>query len=291
MINLDFIKPGPEHISGFLDLNIGADTLGFTPPMQMQIINNVDKSIKWTSSPLYPNMWSRYFEPANCSTIVKDSKGDIVKHWNWDTLSHGDSNHVNFFIWAVKNIGSKGIAIGTNDGTTGEWVVPVRSGLLDAVLVEASLDTFSKLVNNYKDLPNVRLDCNLVTAEGGECIFFESENSDTNSVCRDHVEKFENFNSSKVINEVRKQSISLNDLIITNGLQNDLKWLHVDVEGIDDYLIMSLDESRVALPEVIIYEILNLSPERKNEVTNWLESKNYRCEDNGWNAMAVKNSI
>ncbi len=172
MIEFEFIKPCSQYPFGCLHLSIGSDLSGFTPPIQMQIVSNVDGAIKWKSSPLAFNMWSKYFEPTNCSMIVKDGNGDIVKHWNWDTLLHGDEHHVNFFLWAVKNMNSKGIVIGTNDGTTGEWVVPVRSGLLDAILVEASTEPFSKLVENYKNLLNVNFEFNLVTTYGGEGGFF-----------------------------------------------------------------------------------------------------------------------
>ena len=58
-------------------------------------------------------------------------------------------------------------------------------------------------------------------------------------------------------------SISLNDLIISNGLEKNCKWLHLDVEGIDSDLILSLDENKINLPEVILYESLNMSDSTK----------------------------
>ena len=52
---------------------------------------------------------------------------------------------------------------------------------------------------------------------------------------------------------------------------------------------MSLDDTKVKLPEIIIYESLNLPDERKKNVIKWLESKNYKCEESGWNTIATLN--
>ncbi len=284
MYKFEFINPCDKYQFGCLIIESGNFDQSLSTPITMHIVSNVDGVEKWKSDPLTFNMWTKYFEPTNCSMLLKDANGDILKLWNWDTFLHGDDIHKEFLIWSIKNMNSKGIAIGTNDGTTGEWVTPVRSGLINAVLVEASQDPFLKLSKNYKDFRNVKLQCDLINTKSEECIFYESENSFTNSVYREHVEGY-----GKNIIEVTKFSKSLNDLIIENGLEKDLKWLHIDVEGIDDYLIMSLDESKVNLPEVIIYESLNLSESRKSEIIDWLNKRNYRCIDNEWNSMAIRN--
>ena len=85
-----------------------------------------------------------------------------------------------------------------------------------------------------------------------------------------------------------KKSTSLNDLIVECGLKNDLKWLHLDVEGLDSSLIMSLDKELVNLPEIIIYESLNLSSEEKKQTVDWLERNGYSCKECGWNTIAHK---
>jgi hypothetical protein len=72
------------------------------------------------------------------------------------------------------------------------------------------------------------------------------------------------------------------------GLSDEIKWLHLDVEGIDADLVMSLDETRVKLPEFIIYESLNLSPEKKEKVYRWLSEKGYSYKESGWNTIAHK---
>ena len=256
----------------------------FQPPFTFQVINDIDGQIKWEYTDLLDGYWVVYVEPCNSEAILKDSRGFIASSWKWDTNKHGDESHKVFLEWCQKNKGSKGIAIGTHNGTTGEWVVPVFDNLTEAYLVEASDKQYNELVINYNNLSNAHTIQSLITSDGSEIEFYEGDDGFTNSISKDHVL---NYNSE--VRAVLKKSVSLNDLIIQCGLQNDLGWLHLDVEGIDDELILSLDDTKVKLPEIIIYESLNLSDERKEKVINFLQSKNYQCEESGWNTIATLN--
>jgi hypothetical protein len=282
---IKFEQPTKENPFGKIEVVIYPnDYIGYTSPFTFQVINTVDNLIKWESPNMEVGWWSTFVEPCNSIVLIKDNNGQIVDKWEWNTYSHGDFSHKIFLEWCQKNKGSKGISIGTHDGSTGEWVVPVNENLIEAYLVEASEKQYNDLVNNYKDKKNAHTIMSLVTKDGLDIEFFESDEGFTNSTSKEHVLK---FNSNVV--SVFKKSISLNDLIIQCGLQNDLKWLHIDVEGIDDELILSLDDTKVKLPEIIIYESLNLSDERKKNVIKWLESKNYKCEESGWNTIATIN--
>lgn len=281
-----FEQPSNQHPFGKIiaEINNSYNPKIFHPPFTFQIINEIDGEIKWEFSGMLEGWWSSYIEPCNTKAIIKDSKGSIVCNWSWNTNRHGDESHKIFLDWCQKNKGSKGIAIGTHNGTTGEWVVPVNEKLVEAYLVEASEKQYNDLVNNYKEKSNTHTIMSLITKDGQDIDFFESEEGFTNSISKEHVLKF----NSDVIS-IFKKSTSLNDLIIQCGLQNDLKWLHIDVEGIDDELILSLDDTIIKLPEIIIYESLNLSDERKNNVIKFLESKNYKCKESGWNTIATIN--
>jgi len=72
------------------------------------------------------------------------------------------------------------------------------------------------------------------------------------------------------------------------GLEKDLKWLHLDVEGIDANLIMSLDDRLIVLPEIIIYESLNLKKGEKEEISKWLSEKSYSFYESGWNTICYR---
>jgi len=283
-----FEQPSNENPFGKILVNIDSnyDHSLFKLPFTFKVVNDIDKQVKWQTNDMQNGWWATYVEPCNSEAFLLDSMDNILYSWKWDTDKHGDKSHKFFLDWCKKNKGSKGIAIGTHNGTTGEWVVPVMDNLIEAYLVEASDKQYSELVENYKSSSNAHTIKSLITSDGSEIEFFESEDGFTNSTSKEHVLKFHND-----VNSVIKKSISLNDLIIQCGLQNDLKWLHLDVEGIDDELILSLDDTKVKLPEIIIYESLNLSDERKKNVIEWLESKNYQCEESGWNTIAILNKL
>lgn len=284
MIKIEFIQPNVEGPFGTFKVDIGFPAEPYNYPLSFKVISDVSNKIVWETNNMIQGHWSLSGSPDNCTAYLIDSKGNIIDKLVWETSKHGDYTHREFLKWALKNKGAKGIAIGTHDGATGEWVVPIREGTLEGFLVEASDMQFNLLSENYKDIKNAHTIQNLVTKDGLDCEFYEGPDGYTNSVKKSHLSIF-----TDDIKSVKMKSISLNDLIIKCGLKDDLKWLHLDVEGIDDELIMSLDDSRVKLPEIIIYETLNLDDNRKKKVVEWLESKQYSCVEAGWNTIAVLN--
>jgi hypothetical protein len=85
----------------------------------------------------------------------------------------------------------------------------------------------------------------------------------------------------------KRPSISITDLII-NECDGYIDWLHLDVEGLDAQLIMGIDESKVSLPNFIIFEDYNLSQDKKNEIYSWLHTKGYNTYSEGGICEAVK---
>ncbi len=252
-------------------------------PLSFQVINTELRNVVWQTD-LYPGNWASYPWGFGHSVVVKDIKDNIVFEWIWNPLLHGDNSHKFFTSWAIANKGSKGIAIGTHDGSDGEWVYPTRKGYLQSFLVEASEKQYLRLAENFKDISNAETINSLVTPNGGDVEFFQGGDGLTDSVIKKHTQSYigDNITSTNI------NSISLNDLIINLGLANDLKWLHLDVEGIDVDLILSIDENRIKLPEVIIYESLNLEEEEIQKVNNWFIEKGYIFEVSGWNTFAFK---
>lgn len=283
MINLEFIK---NSLYGEVKATVDYIDMGiefpYELPLSFQIISNINGEVKWHSD-MYQGCWSTYCEPNDCTAYIKDKNGIIINKLEYNPLQHGDYSHKLFMAWSLKNKGAKGIAIGTHDGLTGEWVSPVISGLVEAYLVEASDMQYSKLENNYKNSKNCKTLKYLVTADGKDYEFFEGGEGYTNSVFKTHI-----LNYTQNINILNKSSISLNDLIIECGLEENLKWLHLDVEGLDSDLILSLDDNKIKMPEFIIYESLNLSDDKKVKTITFLENKGYSCKESGWNTVAYK---
>jgi len=64
--------------------------------------------------------------------------------------------------------------------------------------------------------------------------------------------------------------LKFNDLV-----SEDMNWLHLDVEGIDDQLLMSLDKNKFKNLDIIIFEYNNLSTERRENIDTFMKSKGY----------------
>lgn len=286
MIKLEFIPPNGVNPGGHLHTSLDFLDLGIKSPYEFPLTFSVYSSVsgdKIWSSDLLPGNWSSFYEPCNTYVQITNQDQNIIVEWKWDTFFHGDEAHILFMTWALKNKGSKGISIGTHDGSTGEWVEPLRSGLIEAFLVEASVPQYKKLIDNYKNISGAYPILSLITDDGRDCEFFEGSEGFTNSIIKEHTLHY----TSQITSDVKK-SRSLNDLICEVGLADSLGWLHLDVEGIDADLILSLDSHRVKLPELIIYESLNLSDEKKNEVYIWLNNNGYLFKESGWNTIAHK---
>lgn len=281
---ITFEQTNVEDRVGQIVCKIDETLAAHTPPFTFRVTNDTSKAVLWETKDMLPGWFSTYYSPTHCTATIVDAFGRTADIWQWDTDLHGDEIHRTFLDWCRNNKGAKGIAIGTHDGTVGEWVIPVQAGLISAFLVEASDAQYIELFRNYRDLDNCRTFSALISTDGGEIEFYESDFTHTNSVSLEHVAKFsENFKS------VNKNSVSLNSLISLCGLENDLKWLHIDAEGIDDLLIMSIDTKTITLPEIIVYETVNLSQERKDTLTEWLLKNGYECKDCGWNGVAILN--
>jgi hypothetical protein len=60
----------------------------------------------------------------------------------------------------------------------------------------------------------------------------------------------------------------------------------MDVEGIDGELIYAIDDDK--LPEVIIFESLNMTDDYKDILFDYLRSKSYNLTSSGYNTICFK---
>ena len=282
MIDFEYNKESRKIKVEIKETGVDLDYL-WNSPLKFILKSSVSRKTIWESE-ISPGRWCSYPFAENCIAEIVDSTGKNVFNWEWDPMSNGDFSNSFFLLWASRNRGAKGIAIGTHDGTSGEWVVPTREGMLESFLVEASFPQYLDLVENYRGIPNCYPILSLVTPNGGEIEFFESGEGFTNTVLPEISAKYNGELATKKILPSR----SINGLIEELKLEKDLKWLHLDVEGIDADLIMGLDEKRVVMPEIIIYENLNLDEIKKDEISKWLEDRNYSLVESGWNTVAIK---
>ena len=226
----------------------------------------------------------------NFVVVIKTKHNEIISEFKYDIWVNRNATEQFFETWIKKNPNTKGIAIGTHDGTSGEWVKHVKNNSTYAVLVEASKKQFDELTQNYLNFNNVSFRNNVITGNGGNVNFYEFGDGYTNTLSETHCKKHVFDNEEIVV--VNVDSISINDLIIQENLQDTLDWLHLDTEAIDDEIIMSLDFSKVVKPKLIVFETINFSEERTgsseriDKLFDWLKSNGYKVKYDFWNSFA-----
>jgi hypothetical protein len=250
-----------------------------------------ESKILWSTN-LYPNMWASWdtVNNDNFVVVIKNKKNEIISEFIYNIWVNRNATEQFFETWIKKNPNTKGIAIGTHDGTSGEWVKHIKNNSTYAVLVEASKKQFDELTQNYSNFDNVSFRNNVITGNGGNVNFYEFGDGYANTLSETHCKKHVFDNEEVVV--VNVDSISINDLIIQENLQDTLDWLHLDTEAIDDEIIMSLDFSKVVKPKLIIFETINFSEERTgsseriDKLFDWLKSNGYKVKYDFWNSFA-----
>lgn len=286
MLDFEFVKPSFEHSEGYVMIRLSHESADYYNQNQFPlyfIIKSLSGQVIWNSE-LRPGTWST-FSPISCTEIeVIDSLGNQILKWNWHPFVHGDLCHQKFYIWALNNRGTNGLAIGTHNGMTGEWVVPVNKGLLKATLVEASEPQYNDLKKYYNAKKWVHCKQALVTSHGKKTIFFEGlTDGQTNSISETNIR----FHlSENLITQSLRDSISVNQLILETSLRGKVDWIHLDLEGVDGEIIYSIDKS--LLPKMLLFESLHMSPQYNEELCDYLRNQNYSVVKSNWNTICIK---
>jgi len=223
-------------------------------------------------------VWNGGMVPFNLK--VFDNKNNLIYHKLHDIEDMGELDQI-FNFYTQMNQNTKGIVIGSHDGTFGHWIKPVKENKTKCLLVEGSKHQFMKLFQNYNRLDNCTFINEIVTDDGKDVVWFTGGEGFTDSVEKSTLEIF--LNNESIKSEHRK-SISINDLIEKFEYQK-FDWLHTDVEGFDDKLIMSLKY----FPKIIIFE--NDHVKRMNnyeKLEDFLKNKNYKLIDFGFDTLAIK---
>jgi hypothetical protein len=255
-------------------------------PLRLKIKKHVSGEEQW-SIDLNDYWFATYPNTEMFDVEITDSNGRIVYVKTWDVMEHG--NHFYKSLWMYnkgllsKGIFPKGLVIGTHDGEFGEWVPIVQKRECSVVLVEASDKQYQKLKNNYKNHSLVKPIQSLITPNGGEVEFFEGGAGYTNTIVENVIRHWE----TEEITSTKRDSISITDLILSE-CYGHIDWLHLDVEGLDAQLIMGIDESKITLPNFIIFEDYNLPQEKKDEIYGWLHQRGYQTYSEGGICEAVK---
>jgi FkbM family methyltransferase len=255
-------------------------------PLRLKIKKHVSGEEQWATN-LNDNWYATYPNTEMFDVEIYDSKDRLVYCKRWDVMEHGNHFYKSLWMYNKKVLSQgklpKGLVIGTHDGEFGEWVPIVEKRECSVVLVEASDKQFQKLKHNYRNNSLVKPIQNLITPNGGEVEFFEGGAGYTNTVVENVIRHWE----KEEIKSTKRDSISITDLILTE-FGGHIDWIHLDVEGLDAQLIMGIDESKVSLPNFIIFEDYNLVQDKKNEIYSWLHNKGYNTYSEGGICEAVK---
>lgn len=255
-------------------------------PFKMNIRKHVSGELLWGTD--LNDFWYATFPSTEMFDVeILDSKGIPVYHKRWDVMEHGTDFYKSLWLYCKKIVSNgkipRGLVIGTHDGEFGEWVPVIKSSFSEVLLVEGSQPQYEKLVQNYKNNSRVKTLNGIITPEGGKVEFFEGGAGYTNTVVERVIRHWE----TEEVKSTVYDSISINDLILDN-FSDGIDWLHLDVEGLDSKLIRSIDESKISLPDFIIFEDYNLSPEEKEEIYSYLRDREYKIKSDSGICEAVR---
>lgn len=252
-------------------------------PLSFNISKAVSKDIIWTAK-LDSNMWAEFMENELNDVIVKDATGNTLFTYYWDLMEHGSIFYKSLWLYCkslkAKGINPIGLVVGTHDGEFGEWVPVIKELLSNAVLIEGSKPQFDRLIKNFEGHKNVFPVMEIITPDGKDVEFFEGGRGYANSVVERVIKSWE----TAEIKSTHRTSSSLNSIMET--FINGIDWLHLDVEGLDAKLIMSLEEKNI--PPFIIFEDFNLLENEKEDIYNWLKYRGFTLHSEGGICLANK---
>lgn len=272
-----------DYSNGKIKINTGDLGGLFTNlPLKFKIKKVISKEIVWETS-LNSFMWAEFGTNEINDVVVEDSLGNFVYQYHWDVIQHGSIFYKSLWLYCKSLINNgikpRGVVVGTHDGEFGEWVPLARHFMSDMLLVEASQKQFDKLYQNFSDKPGITFLNDLITTDGSDVEFFEGGAGYTNTVVERVIRHWE----TEEVHSSKRTSTSFNSLIDGYG---KVDWLHLDVEGLDAKLLMSLKEENI--PNFIIFEDYNLDPEEFSRVSNFFRDRGFKLHSEAGICMVFK---
>jgi len=252
-------------------------------PITVEFKNIISNEIHYTQT-LSSNTWCKWSGAELITDIYfYSSDRNLIHKHKWDILVDGDEIEKSLWFYLMnrktQGIKSKGLVIGTHDGRNGHWIYSIKHKLSDALLIDGSDKQFEDLRKNYEWFENVKMLNTIVTPNGGVVEWYQGGEGYTDTVVSDLIH---DWLDESQITKIQKDSISF--VKLTN--ENDFDWIHLDVEGIDGDLILSLEK----LPNVIVYESMNLSNKMESDLETWFTKNGYTTLVCNGNTMATKNN-
>ena len=179
-----------------------------------------------------------------------------------------------------------GMVIGAHRGF-GEWENAYNQDLIgECLLIEPNESPFHELVSRFQKDSRFSYRKCLVSESGGDLEFFTngSGDSESSSLSLDHLVNSPKIEGDKIISKVMK-SFTVEDL--SKG--REIKWIHIDAEGYDSKIILSISDKVLAGTEFIIWEHLFLDPNQRSVLKEFLSSRGFLVlEGQAYNSCAFK---
>jgi hypothetical protein len=236
--------------------------------------------------------WETTVEPG-CWTSWN---GGVCSRWNIEVLDHSnrllfertynslyDGSEIDKFfnIFCKMFPNSRGIVIGSHDGSWGHWVQSVIDNETECIIVEGSEVQYTNLSEYYSERDNCILVNEIVTTDGQDVEWYSGGDGYTDSVVLDIHSK---FLKDEPLKKYSRKSIGINDLIEKYGYE-DLDWIHTDVEGYDSDLIMALKYH----PRMIVFEnehVISLG--KYQSLIDHLKNLSYTIIEFGIDTIAIR---
>lgn len=257
------------------------DFIGNNLPLKIEFKNYITNEIHYSTN-LYSNMWTSWSGAELITDVlVYANDGTLLKNFEWDIMLNGDDIEKTLWIYLMdrknRKVPSNGLVIGTHDGRNGHWIYPIKENISRALLIDGSEKQFRELVKNYQHFNNVTFMNEIVTVDEQNVKWYQGGEGYTDTVVKNLIYDWLDDNK---ISETERKSYSFKKLIN----ENNFDWIHLDVEGIDDELILSLEK----LPNVIIFESMNLEESRIGTLNEWFSRNGYQTITCFGNTMAMK---
>jgi FkbM family methyltransferase len=191
------------------------------------------------------------------------------------------------------------IQIGANNGKDKVFdLINQNRFIVDlAVLVEPIPFIIDNLKNQYKDLDNISIENIAISNDPNSqyltLYYIENSNYEVSSFNKEHVIVHKPKDETNEIKSLNVPCMTFNNIMEKYSLIN-LDYLFIDTEGLDTYIINSIDFKK--------YNIKNISFESKhtdgpfitgenaNQIINYLTQLGYtlKYDENKWDIIATK---
>jgi FkbM family methyltransferase len=191
------------------------------------------------------------------------------------------------------------IQIGANNGKDEvfDLISQNRFNIELAILIEPIPFIIDDLKNQYKDLDNVSIESIAINDDPNSThltlYYIENSNYEVSSFNKEHVIEHKPEDETNEIKSLDIPCMTFNDIMEKYSVI-DLDYLFIDTEGLDTYIINSIDFSKYNIQNIIFETIHADGPfttgKNAEKTKEYLINMGYmlKYSEDGWDTMAIK---